>query len=84
MSRNCQGIRSPLIVKALRELKKKSDPQFLFLMESKNKDERLENLRSNGFEYACYVESEGLSGGLVVWWGTLMIFFTIMKRKGKS
>ena len=38
-------------------------------METKNKEEKLEVLRNrNGNEYACYVESEGLSGGLVVWW----------------
>ena len=38
-------------------------------METKNKEEKLEMLRRrNGFEKGCYVEPEGLSGGLAVWW----------------
>ena len=69
ISWNCQGIGSPLTVEALKELRKSYDPQFLFLMETKNKEEKLEMLRRrNGFEKGVYVEPEGLSGGLAVWW----------------
>ena len=66
---NCQGIGSPLTVKALMELKKRYDPQFFFLVETKNKEEKLEIVRRKAkFDMACYVDSEGLSGGLALWW----------------
>ena len=42
ISWNCQGAGSALTIQALRELKKKYDPDFIFLMETKNKSWRLE------------------------------------------
>ena len=58
-----------MIVKALRKLGKVYDPQFLFLSEIKNKDEKLEDIRRKmKSEKSYYVELEGLNGGLVVWW----------------
>ena len=40
-----------------------------FLMKTKNKEEKLEIVRRKAkFDMACYVDSEGLSGGLALWW----------------
>lgn len=42
---------------------------MVFLMETKNKRSTLENLRrSLHFNNSCYVDPEGLSGGLALWW----------------
>ena len=63
-------------------LRKKYDPQFLFLMETKNKKEKLEMLRRrNGFEDACYVDPKGLSGGLAVWWKEQGVVKVLGKNK---
>ena len=68
ISWNCQGAGSALTIQALRELKKKYDPDFIFLMETKNKSWRLERMRKKmGFEDGYYVEPKGLSGGLALW-----------------
>ena len=67
MARNYQGIWSTLIVKALKELERVYESQFLFFSETKNKKEKLEVIRRKlKFEESCYVESEGLSRGLAV------------------
>ena len=56
-----------MTVKALRELRKVYDPQFLFLNETKNKEEKLEVIkRKLKFKKSYYVELEGLSGELAV------------------
>ena len=64
---NCQGIGSPLTVKALMELRKRYDLQFFFLLETKNKEEKLKIVkRKEKFDMACYVDPEGLSGDLAL------------------
>ncbi|OMP12130.1 reverse transcriptase [Corchorus capsularis] len=69
LSWNCQGIGSALTVNNLHNLRRKYDPQFLFLMETKNKEKKLEVLRRKmHMEGRIYVEPEGLSGGLALWW----------------
>ena len=66
---NCQRIGSPLTVEALMEQRKKHDPEFFFLNETKKKEEKLEEVRRKlKYGKACYVEPEGLSGGLALWW----------------
>ncbi|OMO61130.1 Endonuclease/exonuclease/phosphatase [Corchorus capsularis] len=55
--------------KALKELIRKNGPQILFIMESKNKRRYMENLkRKLKFKYGFYVDPQGLSGGLALWW----------------
>ena len=69
ISWNCQGIRPALTVKALKELRNKYDPNLVFLMEIRNGKEVLERIRERmRFENGFYVDPEGLSGGLVLWW----------------
>ena len=71
-----------MIVEALRELRRSYDPQFLFLMKTKNKKEKLEVLRRrNRFEDACYVDPERLSGGLAVWWKEQGVVKVLGKNK---
>ena len=43
ISWSCQGAGSALTIHALKELKKKYDPDFIFLTKTKNKSSKLEN-----------------------------------------
>ena len=66
ISWNCQGA---LTVKALKELRSKYRPYLVFLMETRNEDEVMERLRKKmRYENRYYVNPEGLSGGLALWW----------------
>ena len=47
ISWNCQGIGLALTIKALKGLRRKYDPYFVFLMETKNRKHRLEKMRKN-------------------------------------
>ena len=69
ISWNCQGIGSALIVQALRELRRKYDPNLVFLMETRNGREVLEKVKGR-MRYAnnYYVDLEGLSESLALWW----------------
>ena len=61
ISWNCQGVGSTF--HALKELKKKYDLDFIFLMETKNKSSKLEKMRKKlDFDKGSYAEPEGLSG----------------------
>nr|GEU52210.1 reverse transcriptase [Tanacetum cinerariifolium] len=56
-------------VSNLRELHKAHSPDVIFLMETKNKQQKLERLRrSLHFASAYYVDPVGCSGGLALWW----------------
>ncbi|XVE62334.1 hypothetical protein DITRI_Ditri06bG0109700 [Diplodiscus trichospermus] len=69
LSWNYQGAGLALIVQALKKLKKKYEPDVVFLMETKNKSSRLESVRKKlKMEEGVYCESEGLSWGLALWW----------------
>ena len=57
-----------MTVRVLKELYRKYDPDFVFLMETK-KNHKMEKFRKRmGFGESMYVEPEGLSGGLALWW----------------
>ncbi|OMO94054.1 reverse transcriptase [Corchorus capsularis] len=63
------GIGSSQAVNVLHDLKKKSDPDFIFLMETKNKKDTMEKIRRNiKMDNALYVDPVGLSGGIALWW----------------
>ena len=69
ISWNYQGVGSSLTVRALKELRRKYDPDVMFFMEIKNKSSKMEVLRKKLlFNESMYVELEGLSGGLALWW----------------
>ena len=69
ISWNCQGIGPALTIKALKELKSKYRPCLVFLMETRNEEEVMERLRKKmRYENRYYVNPEGLSGGLALWW----------------
>ncbi|KAF7129888.1 hypothetical protein RHSIM_Rhsim10G0112100 [Rhododendron simsii] len=66
---NCQGIGRTLTSQALGDLVRKNRPSIVFLMETKNNKIKLETIRRNlKFDSSTYVEPEGLSGGLALWW----------------
>ncbi|KAG5531780.1 hypothetical protein RHGRI_026412 [Rhododendron griersonianum] len=66
---NCQGIGHTLTSQALGDLVRKNRPSIIFLMETKNNKAKLEAIRRClKFDSSSYVEPEGLSGGLALWW----------------
>lgn len=71
LSWNCQGIGRSLTVRVLRYFAKHKRPSIVFLMETKNKANRVDRIRrSLNFSNSFYVEPCGLSGGLAVWWNS--------------
>ncbi|KAH7836079.1 hypothetical protein Vadar_032514 [Vaccinium darrowii] len=66
---NCQGIGRTVTSQALGELVRKNRPSIVFLMETKNNKVKVETIRrSLKFDFGFYVEPDGLSGGLALWW----------------
>ena len=69
LSWNCQGAGSTETVQQIREYRRKYFPDFLFLMETKQKFEYVNGLRKSlGYDQLITVKPEGLSGGLAVLW----------------
>lgn len=69
ISWNCQGLGPTLTEKALINLKAKVDPSIIFIMETKNKEGKVERVRKSlAFNNERRVEPDGKSGGLVLWW----------------
>ncbi|XWS65235.1 hypothetical protein CRYUN_Cryun05aG0074800 [Craigia yunnanensis] len=69
ISWNYQGIGPALTVQALRKLRRKYGPNLIFLMETKNGRKVLEKVRgSMRYVNSYYMDPEGLSGGLALWW----------------
>lgn len=70
LSWNCRGIGVPLTVKALRDLCRRYKPAVVFLIETKNKVQKMEKDRRKWFNKysACYMDPAGQSGGLALWW----------------
>ena len=65
MSWNCRGLGNPEAVRELRSIVKLEGPTLLFVMETKIKAKRVEELRYTlGFGGCFAVDSAGLSGGI--------------------
>ena len=68
LSWNYQGVGRSLTVSNLRELCRVHRPDIVFLMETKNREEKLESIRrSTYFNGHFYVNRVGSSGGLALW-----------------
>lgn len=73
LSWNCQGLGSDLTIRSLKEIIKKHRPSIVFLMETKQKHNRLTKLGKDlGFTSEFYVDPVGAAGGLCLWWDDSM------------
>lgn len=53
----------------LKELMRKHQSSIVFIMETKNERIKVEQVcRRIKIEHGVYVDPDGLSGGLVLWW----------------
>ena len=69
ISWNCRGLGNPEAVRELRSIVKQEGPTLLFVMETKIRAARVENLKFTlGFEGCFAVNSVGLSGGIGLFW----------------
>lgn len=69
LSWNCRGLGQPPSVCDLRRLVKEKKPTFLFLMETRLRNLKMQALRVNlGFEGMLTVEPVGTRGGLAFLW----------------
>ncbi|XP_013589191.1 PREDICTED: uncharacterized protein LOC106297509 [Brassica oleracea var. oleracea] len=69
LSWNCRGAGNTETVRRLTEMRKDHYPDFLFLMETKQKDSYMIGLQKTlGYDRMFTVAPEGLSGGLTVLW----------------
>lgn len=70
LSWNCQGLGNPLTVGRLQELRKRVDPDVIFLLEMKNPDVVvLQKVESLGYHNHAFVSPHGTaSGGLALLW----------------
>ena len=69
ISWNCQGLGNPEAVRELHIIVKQEVPALLFVMETKIRVKRVEDIRHQlGFARCFAVESEGLSGGIGLFW----------------
>ncbi|XP_073362164.1 uncharacterized protein [Aegilops tauschii subsp. strangulata] len=69
LSWNCRGLGNPWSVQELRKVVKKEGPALLFVMETKIKGKKVEELKTSlGFSGCFAVDSDGLSGGIGLFW----------------
>ena len=69
ISWNCRGLGNPQTVRELRKIVKQEGPALLFVMETKIKGKRVEDLKFTlGFSGCYAVDSDGLSGGIGIFW----------------
>lgn len=69
LSWNCRGFRNPQKVNALKKAIRLEDPIFVFLMEMKSNVDWMRSVRDRfGFNNSFVVPSNGLSGGLALFW----------------
>ena len=69
LSLNCRGCGRPETVHEIRSLIKLHRPSLVFLAETKMSNTKAQDLRFRfGFSNAFGVKSDGLSGGLVLFW----------------
>ena len=65
----CRGLGNPEAVRELRSVANQEGPALVFVMETKIKGKKVENLqRTLGFAGSFGVDSEGLSGGIGLFW----------------
>ena len=68
---NCRGLGNPKAVRELRSFVKREVPALLFVMETKIRARRVEDLRVQLGFAGCYaIDSDGLSGGLGLFWSS--------------
>jgi len=67
---NCQGLGAPMTGKRLKNICKNNKPSLVFLMEIKVQKNKVEKIISRCFNRSScfYIDLEGLSGGLALWW----------------
>lgn len=71
LSWNYRGLGNPEAVRELRKVVRQEAPALLFVMETKIRAKRVEVLQSQlGFAGCFAVDSEGLSGGIGLFWST--------------
>ena len=69
LSYNCRGLGNPSTVCELRKIVRQEAPSLLFVMETKIRGKRVEDLRATlGFAGCFAVDSVGLSGGIGLFW----------------
>ena len=69
LSWKCRGLGNPATVRELRSVVKQEGPGLLFLMETKIAAKRVESLQNLlGFAGCFAVDSDGLSGGIGLFW----------------
>ena len=73
ISANCRGLGNQPAVRELRGFVKQLDPTLLFVTETKIPGKRVEKLTSTfGFSAAFAMDSDGLSGGLGLFWSSVV------------
>lgn len=66
---NCQGVGRPLTFRALKGSVRAHRPSIILLMESRNKENKMERFRrALNYPNSFYVNPIGLAGGLALWW----------------
>ena len=80
---NYRGLGTDVTVGELRWIMKKYHPQLLFLSETKMRGDKASNFMwSLGYDCCLPVSSDGLSGGLVLFWNsTLCVFLQAFSQR---
>lgn len=83
LSWNIQDGGSTETVSFLKELRRKHYPDFVFLMETKQKSEYIFGLKKQlGYDHVFTVKPEGLSGSLAVMWKNTYRITILSSDKG--
>ena len=74
LSVNCRGLGNPTTIRELRNIVKQEGPCLLFVMETKISGDRVKSLRTSlGFAGCFAVDSNGLSGGIGLFWSAELV-----------
>lgn len=69
LSWNCQGLGTPLTIQALRVLVTQERPSVIFLMETKNQEQKVQRIRRRlRYQNSFVVNPEGSAEGLALFW----------------
>ncbi|XP_057432608.1 uncharacterized protein LOC130725388 [Lotus japonicus] len=69
LSWNCRGVAATPTARELRNICSNNKPSIVFLMETRARREKIEELRRRlGFDYYFTVDPRGISGGLALLW----------------